>query len=205
MTPSNSFNVPTTEEGANVSIEVFANDAAGNRSSIESSTVTVEGDATELTEEELEEAEEADREDNNPPQTIRFRNDPNSEKSFGLLVDRGDFKCEYRGDYPHISEHAKPLIRINAVSWIECNVPGATGWVASSLMRKGPYGSYPVKTSGNSPIVDSLKRTYARAPINCSSGKFYTRGSFHVIPPPSLKTIGTSNRTFASKVRTINC
>jgi hypothetical protein len=41
--------------------------------------VTVEGDATELTEEEIEEAEEADREDNNPAQTLRFRNDPDSE------------------------------------------------------------------------------------------------------------------------------
>lgn len=117
--------------------------------------------------------------------------------------------CHVRANWPHISGHKEPAIRIAASSYIECGFPRATGWIRTRLERIGPYGDYTVGISDIYKIKDSLEQTYAiikEAP-GCEPGKYITYGLAHVFPPPGLEAMNPAEDFIplvgTSKVRDI--
>jgi concanavalin A-like lectin/glucanase superfamily protein len=192
-TTVNVFTISTPSEDETISLEIYASDAAGNRSEtkIWSATLEPEAEAPPLSEEQIEEAEEADQGPNNPTVT-RYREGESSEE-FSLMAAL-PFECQTVADYPHISTHKKPAKFINAISWVECGPPGGWGgWVTVTLMRIGPYGAFRVNKSGRASIGGIPFKKYRAITdpaFPCEPGKYYALATSSVIPPPGVEPIG---------------
>jgi hypothetical protein len=207
QTTTNSyFTVSTPEEDETISLQVYANDAAGNRSATEAASVSAlpEKEATEYDEDQLKEIEEAELADSNPAESESLL------LSEGGALLRGPVppnKCTTGAAEPHISTHAKQkgFIRINSIGFIVCGLPGVTGWLTSELRRVGPYGTYTVSSSGRVPIKSPVPQQKVQAiidPYKCVPGTYFTVATSWIIAPPPSK-FSNPKTVIASNPRTI--
>jgi hypothetical protein len=193
-TSHNYFDVATPEEEETISFEVYASDAAGNRSPTQSESVSALplGEAAEYDEEQIKEAEELEQIDRN----ISVIDNPYRTSSSGGGAQRiprvPPNKCTTGAPDPHISTHAKHEghTRINAVGFVVCGLPGVTGYLSNQLRRAGPYGTYPVSSSGNVAIKSPAPQEKVQSIINefdCTPGTYINVVISRVVAPPPVK------------------
>jgi Concanavalin A-like lectin/glucanases superfamily len=195
MTDHNYFTVATPEETEDINFEIYATDAAGNRTRTEVGTVSaLPIGVYEPTETEISEAEaesNASRISDDPfASSALVRSSSNSSLyRRGGATRPGPGECAVHANDPHPSIHAKQegFDRINATAFVWCGLPDVTGTVTSTLMQQGPYGSYPVGSSGPKPFGPTIpykRYTAIIKPFDCKPGRYYTRSFAYLDPSP---------------------
>jgi hypothetical protein len=197
MTSLDQIVVPVSSPGTSLNLELYATDAAGNMSALQTEAIEIPGvvQGSELSSEDIEEAEELDADDTNEASSRRrFR--AISTKGLApqsIRENASPIECVLHSDDPHVSTHRaqKKEAAINAVTWIECGLPGVTGWVETQLWEvpahfKGIGPPAPQKVKGQRySLFGSTSRQHAvldPAP-DCKPGRYFTKGVAEEIPP----------------------
>jgi hypothetical protein len=206
------FTVPRSEEeGGQLTVEVAANDAAGNVSVIQTAETSIEGEGQALTGEELEEAKSDMENDDGALYKEGYKPTGGGGKGFFLVEPEGS--CAFKADQPHKSTHKKPAKVINAEAYVLCSGTGVTGYLSIELRENGPYGNFGVSHSLRVPVTNIKpgEETYARTQRDpCEPGSYYSLGKLALTSPPGTfwddaRELKTVHRTFASKSRHITC
>jgi hypothetical protein len=157
LSQTNSFSIATPEEDEVITLKVYAEDAAGNRTDTESAELTATPEASfEPTETEIDEAEkDSERLGNSDNRFARLVAIPKgSFNSLNLLAGDGartplPYECKPHANDPHISTSLKPQLKIKATgfAWCGAKLAGATITLRVELLQQGSGGWYVTEPS----------------------------------------------------------